>query len=365
MIVFWVAAGVLSAAAAGLILSRAARAASPGPSSGEARDPTSTLYRRQLAEIDELAERGLMGEAERRSAHAEAGRRLLAAADAPAEAWTADPAARRGVLAAVIAAPALALGIYLQLGSPGMADQPFAARMKGWLASSPAELPPPELAAVLKTLIAQRAPDPEGYRLLAIAENASQNPPETIRALRHALKLAPGRADLWEMLGEAQVAEADGKLSDDAKASFQHAVQRDPKGSVLARFSLAGGRIEAGDKPGGLADWRALMAELPADDPRRAAIAQQIAEQEGRAEPTPAPGGGQMDMIRGMVEGLAQRLKANPDSPDGWVKLVRAYAVLGEAGKRDAALASARARYAAKPEVMRDLDAAAKAEPMK
>ncbi|MDB5492987.1 MAG: ccmI, partial [Phenylobacterium sp.] len=59
MIVFWVAAGVLSAAVAGLILSRAAEAAS----AGEVPDPTPNLYRRQLAEIDELAQRGLMGEA--------------------------------------------------------------------------------------------------------------------------------------------------------------------------------------------------------------------------------------------------------------------------------------------------------------
>jgi cytochrome c-type biogenesis protein CcmH len=360
MIVFWVAAGVLSAAVAGLILSRAARAAS----ANEASDPTPILYRRQLAEIDELAERGLMGEAERKSAHAEAGRRLLAATDAPAQAWTADPKARRGVLIAAIAAPVLALVVYLKLGSPGMADQPFATRLKSWQTSSPTELQPPELAAVLKKLIAERAPDPEGYRLLAIAENASQNAPETIRALRHALKLAPQRADLWEMLGEAQVTEADGKLSDDAKVAFAEAVKRDPK-SVLARFYLARARIDAGDKAGGLADWRALMAELPADDPRRPAIAQQIAEHEGRAEPAPAPGGGQMDMIRGMVEGLAQRLKANPDNPEGWVKLVHAYAVLGETGKRDAALKNARARYLAKPDVLRDLDAAAKAEPMK
>src|SRR5947209_16977314 len=99
MILFWVAAGVLSAAAAGLILSRAAQAAS----ASQASDPTPILYRRQLAEIDELAERGLMGEAERKSAHAEAARRLLAAAEAPSAVWTAEPKARRGVLIAVIA----------------------------------------------------------------------------------------------------------------------------------------------------------------------------------------------------------------------------------------------------------------------
>jgi cytochrome c-type biogenesis protein CcmH len=39
---------------------------------------------------------------------------------------------------------------------------------------------------------------------------------------------------------------------------------------------------------------------------------------------------------------------------------VRAYAVLGETDRRDAALAQARRRYAARPEVLRDLDAAMK-----
>jgi cytochrome c-type biogenesis protein CcmH len=69
--------------------------------------------------------------------------------------------------------------------------------------------------------------------------------------------------------------------------------------------------------------------------------------------------------IGAMVQRLADRLKTNPDDPDGWVRLVRAYSVLGDTQKRDAALKSARARYAGKPEVLSALDAAAKAGPMK
>jgi len=360
MILFWVAAGVLSAAAAGLILSRAAQAASQP----EASDPTAVLYRRQLAEIDDLAERGLMGEAERKSAHAEAGRRLLAAADAPAAAWTPGPKARTGVLAAVVLAPAAALGIYLTLGSPGMPDQPFAVRMKGWMASNPAQLAPPELAAVLKKLTAERPNDPEGFRFLALAEGASQNAPEAVRALRHALKLAPDRADLWEMLGEALVVEADGKLTDEAKAAFRETLKRQPT-AVVARFQMARARVEAGDKAGGVADWQALMASLPADDPRRAAIGEAIASAQGRAAAPAAPAGGQLAMIHGMVDRLAARLKANPEDAAGWVQLVKAYAVLGDAARRDAALKDAQARYATRPDILSQLEAAAKAEPMK
>jgi cytochrome c-type biogenesis protein CcmH len=65
-----------------------------------------------------------------------------------------------------------------------------------------------------------------------------------------------------------------------------------------------------------------------------------------------------------MVEGLAARLAAEPDDPEGWVRLVRSYAVLGDAARRDAALAQARARYADNPQILTQLAQAAAAEPM-
>src|SRR5262249_58181332 len=63
MIAFWVAAGLISAATAILILYRAAGAAGHAPA-----DVSGVFYRRQLAEIADLAERGLIAESERRSA---------------------------------------------------------------------------------------------------------------------------------------------------------------------------------------------------------------------------------------------------------------------------------------------------------
>jgi cytochrome c-type biogenesis protein CcmH len=36
--------------------------------------------------------------------------------------------------------------------------------------------------------------------------------------------------------------------------------------------------------------------------------------------------------IRSMVEGLAARLEAEPDDPEGWLRLAQARAVLGEPG---------------------------------
>jgi cytochrome c-type biogenesis protein CcmH len=362
MIALWVAAGVLSAAAAGLVLHRAARAALGAGSP----DPTLAVYRRQLSEIDDLAGRGLIAEDERKGAHAEAGRRLLAAADEDVRPWTVEAGERRPVLVVAALAPLLALGLYVAVGSPGYGDQAFKARVTKWRNADLSTLTAPQMAAVLKEATAKK-PDVEGLRYLALAEDQSDNPSGAARALRKALTLAPDRADLWEMLGVTLVAQAGGDETPAARTAFEEALKRDPKTSVLARFHMARAQAQAGDRAGAVVALRRLQADMAPDDPRRPGLADAITEAEGKA-PEPAataPAGGQLQMIRGMVEGLAARLAAQPDDPQGWVRLVRSYAVLGDTAKRDAALATARKRYAGHEDVLGQLEAAAKTEKMK
>ncbi len=364
MIVLWVAAGLLSVAAASLVLFRAAQAAARAAPA----DTTSVFYRRQLAEIGDLADRGLLGADERKGAEAEAARRMLTAADAPIVAWS-TVQSRPAILAAVIAAPALALGLYLIVGSAGSEDQPFAGRLAKWRAAGPQSLQPAEMAAVLGQLTQERPNDPDGFRFLALADGASQNPAGAVRALRRAVKLAPQRADLWEMLGEAQVYVANGGLTPEATDAFVHTIKLDPA-NVAARFHLARARIKAGDKAGGIAQWKALLADMAANDPRRADLMSAIAEAEGTAPPSPPAqpqglSGDQMTAVRGMVANLANRLAASPDDPAGWMQLVKAYSVLGDTEKRDAALKTARARYVGKPDVLDALTKAAATERMK
>jgi cytochrome c-type biogenesis protein CcmH len=361
MILFWAAAGLISAATAILLLYRAAAAAGAAPT-----DVGTLFYRRQLAEIADLADRGLLGEAERKSAEAEAGRRLLAAADAPAQAWSGE-GYRNVVLIAAIAAPALALALYLAVGAPGMPDQPFAKRLKAWRAADPQQLAPPEMAAVLQALVKERPNDPDGYRFLALAEGASDQPAQAVEALKRGLRVAPDRTDLWQMLGEALVYENGGRVTPEAQDAFAQVLKRDP-GNIVARFNLAHAQVSRGDKAGGVAAYRAILAALPQGDPRAETINAAIAEAEGAPPPAAqAPGlaAGQLTAIQGMVQGLADRLAKSPDDAEGWVRLVRAYAVLGETDKRDAALKSASQRYAAKPDILAQLKEAAAAAPMK
>ncbi|HEX5378974.1 MAG TPA: c-type cytochrome biogenesis protein CcmI, partial [Phenylobacterium sp.] len=315
-------------------------------------------------EIDDLAARGLIEETERKAAHAEAGRRLLTAADQVAQPWTASPGQRRPVLVVATLAPLAALGLYLLVGAPGFPDQSIKSRIAQWRQTDLASLTAPQMAAVLRQVTAEH-PDPEGYRFLAMAENQSDNPSGAARALRKAITLAPQRGDLWEMLGVSLVAEAGGQETPGAVTAFNQALKLDPH-AVLARFHLARAQAQGGDRPGAVTALKALQADLAADDPRRESLAQAIADAEGEPPAAAAPfAGGQLEMIRGMVARQAAKLKANPDDPEGWVRLVRSYAVLSDVKARDAALAEARARYRGRADILGQLDVAAKTEPMK
>ena len=65
-------------------------------------------------------------------------------------------------------------------------------------------------------------------------------------------------------------------------------------------------------------------------------------------------------MIRGMVDRLATRLKQNGDDIEGWLRLVRAYMVMGERDKAASALTDARQALANDAERLRQLNEGAK-----
>jgi cytochrome c-type biogenesis protein CcmH len=369
MIAFWIAAAGLSAVVAALMLRGAARAAlTLGAGSGD--DASLAVHRRQLSEIDDLAERGLLADAELKGARAEAGRRLIAAADRQVAWPAADPKTRPLILGLAAAAPMVALAAYLLIGAPGAADQPFLKRVAQWRGAELSALSPEKVAAVLEQTAKTKPGDPELFRLLALARLQAGDATGASQALRRAVSLAPARADLWLDLGQTFMAESNGDIGADARRAFSEALKRDPD-NVIARYHLAKARIADGDVAGGLTDWRALLAALPAGDPRRAGFAEEIAQVQalGRLPPSTAPTGQPEEaaaagedvdgMIRGMVASLAARLDASPDDPDGWIKLVRAYAVLGEAAPRDAALAKASARFKDQPKVLAALRQAA------
>jgi cytochrome c-type biogenesis protein CcmH len=354
MILFWFLAGLIACAAALLMLVRASRA----ERTASEPDPRLAVYRRQLAEIDDLAERGLLGPDEHRAAKAEAGRRLLSLADRSEAAPRPVKGGRRLVLAGAILAPALALGIYLVLGSPRFRDEPYKARLNSWRQianTDPGRLNIDETAAVLEAIAAERPNDPQPLIFLGRLRAAKGDAPGALQALNRAVQLRPRDPDVWAILGQTEVSLADDEVTADARAAFEKALALDPK-APAPRYFLARADIAAGKVQQGLEQWRALAADLPASDPRRSELAgeiEQVARTGGlpKAQPqaAPAEGAEQARFIQAMVDRLAARLKAQPNDPEGWARLIRAYGVLGQTGKRDEAVATAKGLFKHRP----------------
>jgi cytochrome c-type biogenesis protein CcmH len=359
MIGFWIAAALISGLIASLVLLRAARAAG---SPAVVEDPSLGVYRRQLTEIDDLAERGLLPGGEVRLARAEAARRLLGAAEGqqPDDAAKPSPRDRDWVLAAAAMIPLLAVGLYVVVGSPGRADEPYAARLEQWRKADPSTLDPPRMAAVVSGIVAAHPGKVLPLFYLAQAQFAAGEPFQAEHSLRQALAIDPNRADLWTALGELLTAEAQGQPTANSTAAFQHAVALDPK-APAPRYNLAVTRIAGGDLQGGLADLRGLAADIdPASAARKDLDAQiaQIARTGGvapvraDARAAPAATGDQQAFIKAMVDRLAARLDAQPDDPAGWGRLIRAYAVLGDTARHDAAEARAASLFKDRPDAL-------------
>lgn len=354
MLLFWIAAALLSAAAGALVLWRAQGAASRDVAAETAE---AEVYRRHLIEQDELKARGLLDEAGWRAARAEAGRRLLAVPGAHAPTPSADPKRlRAAVLGAVVASSAVALAVYAAVGSPGAVDRPFSARLAEWRAADPSTLGPAEASAVLASIARERPQDGEVWSFLGRARAAAGDSFGAAQALERAVRLRPNSAEDWSALGEVLIELNGGKVGPDADRALRRALELDSR-APGPRYALGRAAIAEGRREEGLRLWREALSVLAPDDPRRAALAAEITAAERAPAAQPAP---DEAAIRAMVEGLAARLETQPDDPQGWARLVRSYTVLNDMAARDRALARARTLFRDRPADLAAVEAAAR-----
>jgi cytochrome c-type biogenesis protein CcmH len=361
----WIAAAALTVATLVLVLAPLLRNRTPPPARAEF---DLAVFRDQLAEVDRDRERGLLDAEQAEAARIEVERRMLAAADEQTPAPP-EPRQRHGGLVfaalAIVFVPAGAFGLYLTLGTPGIPDQPWAAReTPGPTANGLASM---ETAVAKLSERLQKDPNnAEGWILLGRSYLTMERYPESADAFRRALALNGSDPDLAAAYGEALVAAAGGEVTPDARQAFQSAFDAAPD-NPKARYYLALHLAQQGDLNGALRGWVDLAAIAPADAPWLPMVRQQIARAAAALNidpPTleaapPGPSRANMEaaaemsaeergqMIRSMVERLAARLEDQPDDREGWLRLGRAYEVLGEPDKaRDA---RARAEALAKP----------------
>jgi len=252
---------------------------------------------------------------------------------------------------------------------------------------SPAGLPPvDEMIRRLAARLARSPKDAEGWRTLGWSYASTGQFAAAGEAYAKAIELNPDVADIRSARVEALVRAADGNVTADAKKAIEDTLKLDSK-DTRARFFRGLAKEQEGDRASALTDWVELLDDANSDEPWVLDLKSRIVQLEhdlgvdAGAHPggsKSAPAGGLLEtlkapgatlpaidkgpgqdnmqrnkmqraeglppedrsaMIRGMVDGLANRLEQSPRDADGWIKLIRSRVVLGESRLAKQALA--------------------------
>jgi cytochrome c-type biogenesis protein CcmH len=321
------------------------------------------VYRDQLAELDRDVAAGLISTSEAEAARLEISRRLLTAADNEREPATGSNIRlrRAAAVVALVGLPAVAVAVYYPLGSPGLADSPLAQRARAPDATQPLD----NLVAQVEQHLEKNPSDGRGWSVLAPVLARLGRFDDAVRAFRNSITYNGESAERRADLGEALVAAAGGVVTTEAKAEFERALALNAD-DVKASYFLGLAAEQDGHSTEAASIWRAMLAKAPANAPWRPLVQSALVRVGGSPAPTisddtvaAAKDMSQTDrsaMIRGMVDRLATRLKQNGDDVDGWLRLVRAYMVMGEADKAKGASTEAREAVAKDPGRLKQLN---------
>ena len=315
------------------------------------------------ATLDEDHQTGQLSDSDFAATCLDIDRRLLGLSQQVVQASASSPKDQTLTRLAVGLAIILPLGaalIYAALGRPDLRDNPLVDRAAEIASRS-------ETITATKKNLAQNlaqaqaatvtTPDDiESWLKLAEAAASVNDSATEIRALRMARQLTNDDPSVLSLLAEALSRAADGQVTVPARDLIDTVLATDPD-EPRALFLSGLVAFQDGDYQAAVTRWQRLLSISTADAPWlpivRANIAQ-AAEAGGIALP-PANGPDadsiaaaadmtakdRQAMILSMVESLRDRLDETPDDTEGWLRLARAYDVLGDRAAAFTALARA------------------------
>lgn len=387
----WIGFTVLIAIAVAFAAAPLLNAGHVSPKSNE----RARCYARQLAEIERDAADGAISQSEAEALKTEASRRLIAesSTESKMEQGMENPRPVAAVAMAAIVAAA-GVGLYAIKGSPQTPSVQRTAALSpniNGAATSQADIGSVDnMIEGLKSRLAEDSGNADGWRMLGWSYFNIGRYKESADAYAKAVRLDPLNASYQSAYGEALVMAASGFVTPAALEAFDAALAGgadDPR----AKFFKALALDQAGDPKAAINAWIELANSAEPDADWLDGLVKRIRERavetgidvSGRLKarevlaiadlsapgPTLAqiqsaqtmPAADQQEMIAGMVERLAARLRDNPDNAEGWVRLIRSRMVLGERADAARDLRSALAAFEDQPDVRSRIEAEAKA----
>lgn len=350
-----------------------------------AREADLAVYRDQLSEIDADLDRGLISESEAKNARAELGRRVIGRAErddanGPGASWLPAIAPDKMAYGVAGVIPLLALAVYVSVGSPWLPGMPLASRMQADASDSTVD----QLIAKVEAQLRKTPEDGVGWDVLAPVYLRQRRFNDAAKAYAKAIRLLGETTKRLKGFGEATVLANNGIVTEASRRAYERVLSLQ-SGDREARFWIALSDEQEGKIEKARAGYQGLLKEAPENAPWRKVVESRLAQlpgsdgnqtspqakpssgpteksstevaQTGAGQPSARPPGptaadvaaaGQMsqverqDFINSMVSRLAEKLAKNPKDFEGWLRLVRAYSVLGRSADAQRALEDAR-----------------------
>lgn len=349
---FWIILGVLSIIAMLFLIVPLRHRDQP---TREWQSEALAVYADQLTEVQSEAQRGLIPVDDAQAAIVEIKRRMLAVnRDQKSGTKTSDQGGRGVLGLAALATPLLAAALYFSIGAPGTPSLAFAERQEERSEAA-------EVTELTTRLLNRLTSDPdggeaEGWNLLAQAYMRMGQYEDAEKAFAVLADRPDVTSSTLSQYAEALIARENGIVTpkalrmidrarslspDNPAAVYYKAVALEQSGESSAAHDLLVARLNSAD---GFAPWMEVFVGQ----------ANAIGQTLGRPridlasfapmmrQAVPGPSAADMaaasdlseedrsDFIRSMVARLAARLESEPDDLDGWMRLAKAYGVLGE-----------------------------------
>lgn len=353
------------------------------------------LFHEQIRELDREVANGTISSQDAAVTRAEIERRLLAAAKGRKRISMTELTDKGRAFSIAIAVGWVAAGsalLYSSIGRPDLAGSTASGLgAESDLAALNEEQPLGDVDEMITRLADRLAREPgdlAGWQMLGWSYFKVGRYSEAADAYGRAVALAPDDGELLSLQAESLIIANGGSVSEAALALIERSLELEPS-NPRAQYFKGVSLDEAGNTAAALDLWLALLDNAPPEADwlpdlkvhiRERALAAGIdlgtraeslrpselpseasgpteADIAAAAEMTPEA---RQEMILGMVSGLADSLKQEPDNLEGWLRLIRSYAMLGDIPAAKAALADAMVALQDQPQARSQLQSAAR-----